>query len=280
MINFIKYQAQNLFSNDDQDDSLEFDDIIDYFKDFVKDGLQTGNRIVTKNIYIPSRFQEEPEEEQKAEQDEEETTKEEKKDEGKNTEQPAQNFDGKYYTYGRAGKYRDLGTNGRKFYQRYEFKSPVPINYTYKGKQLITMDIQELFKLEGLTTINNKKVRLNKDRKHPRTWGKNTGSYHRVIDKETGLVAAWDVSIVGGTLKDYDDLAKAMINNKNIYSWLALKGFGIFDEVRGTSMDKTGPHFHIGPDKGAQRDLYGFLKRFAPHYIKKGGVITRLIKRT
>ena len=135
------------------------------------------------------------------------------------------------------------------------------------------MDIQQLFKLEGLTKINNKKIRLNKDRKNPRTWGKNKASYHRIIDKDTGLVAAWDVSIVNGTLKDYDDLAKAMIENKNIYSWLALKGFGIFDEVRGTSTDKTGPHFHIGPDKGAQRDFYGFIKRFAPHYLREGGII-------
>lgn len=193
----------------------------------------------------------------------------------KPVESPKPIVDNGLYTYGWKGKWRPLTTNGRSFYQRYEFKSPLPIDYQYDGKPLVAMDIQELFKKEGLTSINGKKVRLNKDRKNPRTWGKNKGSWHRTIDKGTGLVTAWDVSIVNGTLKDYDALAKAMIDNKHIYSWLALKGFGIFDEVRGTSTDKTGPHFHIGPDSGAQTDFYGFIKQFAPHYLKRGGLVSR-----
>lgn len=120
------------------------------------------------------------------------------------------------------------------------------------NEDLKFIDIEDLLKQEGITSVNGKSIKFG-DR-NLRTWGKET-SNHRKKDPHTGYASARDISIVGGTIKDYEDLKNILINNITVRNWMTVKGWGIINEVTPEILSQTkgtGKHFHFGPDSWAK----------------------------
>lgn len=126
-----------------------------------------------------------------------------------------------------------------------------------EASSLIKIDIEDLLRSEGITSINGKKIKFGK--KELRSSNAKFGvknSWHKKRDPHTGNASARDISIIGGNMKDYADFKKVLLNNPRIRKYMAAKGWGIINEVTSAALKRTngtGPHFHFGPDKWAQR---------------------------
>lgn len=124
---------------------------------------------------------------------------------------------------------------------------------------LIKIDIEDLFKQEGLTSINGKKLRFGS--KEPRPNNAKYGSsksHHKEIDPHTGNANARDISITNGTTEDYEEFRKQILNNPRIMEYLFAKNWGILNELTLAAFKKygsTGPHLHFGEDVAAIRTL-------------------------
>lgn len=124
-------------------------------------------------------------------------------------------------------------------------------------KSLLSLDIEDLLKQEGITSINGKKINFGRKTKRPsnaRYGAKN--SYHKRIDPNTGYAAARDISISQGTNADYSTFKNILLNNKRVRTWMATHNWGIINEIIPQVMGRTkatGPHFHFGPDRWAKR---------------------------
>lgn len=84
-----------------------------------------------------------------------------------------------------------------------------------------------------------------------RTTGKPT-SHHRHRD-QWGYSAAIDVVPLDG---DYEGLKNKLLSSPEARNWFAKRGYGILNEIIPQVKNRTnatGNHFHIGPDKWAQR---------------------------
>lgn len=122
---------------------------------------------------------------------------------------------------------------------------------------LLRLDIEDLLKQEGITSINGKKIKFGrKTRRDPNASYGSKNSHHKRIDPNTGYAAARDISIIGGTNKDYNDFKNILLNNKRVRTWMATHNWGIINEIIPQVMGRTkatGPHFHFGPDRWAKR---------------------------
>lgn len=126
-------------------------------------------------------------------------------------------------------------------------------------KKIVTnlknIDIEDLLKREGITSVNGKQIKFGNKALRTSNIGSKT-SNHRRKDPDTGNAMARDISIVGGTTKDYQDFMKILISNENVKSYMSQKGWGIINEITPEILSKTGgtgPHFHFGPDTWAVR---------------------------
>lgn len=125
------------------------------------------------------------------------------------------------------------------------------------NKDLISIDISDLLKQEGITKINGKDILFGNPnlRKRGVTYG-SKNSHHYERDPLTGNANARDISIVGGTHKDYEDFKNILMSNPRVRQWLQQRNWGIINEIipQVTSQTKaTGPHFHFGPDRWARQ---------------------------
>lgn len=122
------------------------------------------------------------------------------------------------------------------------------VNQHKPNKDLLKLDIENLLKQEGITEINGKPIKFGN--KALRTSG-DPDSWHRKKDSQTGNASARDISIVGGTTKDYTDFKNILLNNQNVQNWMQAKGWGIINEITPEILSQTkgtGNHFHFGPD--------------------------------
>lgn len=148
-----------------------------------------------------------------------------------------------------------VSKSGRTSYILYKNYSPLPIDYVFNGKPLLSWDISDLMKARGITSVNGKGIKFGKSSRRTSSVG-SPNSYHRSIDRATGKAMARDISIYGGTHRDYDALRKAVLNDPVVRSWMNYKGWGIINEITRAALNKTGGtgnHFHFGPDRWAQR---------------------------
>lgn len=122
---------------------------------------------------------------------------------------------------------------------------------------LISIDIEDLLKQEGITEINGKKIRFgNKQLRAKNASFGVKNSHHKERDPHTGNANARDISIPGGTMVDYTEFRRRMLENPRIREWFKQKNWGIINEVTSAALKRTngtGPHFHFGPDKWARR---------------------------
>ena len=255
MIEYIKYQAPNLFNDneqEDQEDSFKFVDAFDYLKDFVSEGIQQGKNLITKTVYIPNRFQEDPEEVEEIQETEDEN-KEEKKEEKKVEPSAASNVNG--------------------FSEEYK-------------RHLLSLDIEDLLKSQGITHIGKKAIKFGRKGLRPQnaSYGAKN-SNHKKRDPHTGNAMARDISIPNGSDADYAAFRKMLLGNKKVRDWMVIKGWGIINEITTAALKRTrgtGRHFHFGPDRWAKRTWQAWINN--PNIpvttiCKEGGTLTHLEKR-
>ena len=136
----------------------------------------------------------------------------------------------------------------QSFEDIYSFEDFSISNQYKPNNDLLKLDIEDLLKQEGITEINGKPIKFGN--KALRTSG-NPNSWHRKKDSQTGNASARDISIVGGTSKDYSDFKNILLHNQNIQDWMQLKNWGIINEITPEILSQTkgtGNHFHFGPD--------------------------------
>ena len=128
---------------------------------------------------------------------------------------------------------------------------------------LVNVDIEDLLKQEGITSVNGKKIKFgSRSRRADNTSYGVKNSHHKEIDQHTGYANARDISIVGGTDKDYADFRKMLLDNDRIRQWFSQKKWGIINEITPYVMRRTnatGRHFHFGPDQWAVRTWRGWI---------------------
>lgn len=147
----------------------------------------------------------------------------------------------------------------------YDFEEAPSLNKTKVIKQspiqqnrfsnLVSIDIEDLFKREGITSINGKKIKFGSKALRTSSIGTKR-SHHRERDPHTGNANARDISIVGGTVKDYADLKNILLSNPTIRKYMQIKGWGVINEITPEILRQTGGtgmHFHFGPDIWARK---------------------------
>lgn len=127
----------------------------------------------------------------------------------------------------------------------------------FDSSSLIKIDIEDLLRQEGITSINGKAIKFGN--KAVRSANASYGvknSNHKKKDPHTGNAMARDISIVGGTTQDYADFRSKLLSNPKVVQWFDAKGWGIINEITPAVLRRTrgtGPHFHFGPDSWAKR---------------------------
>lgn len=138
-----------------------------------------------------------------------------------------------------------------------EGKVTTPVVDSNGNVDLVKIDIEDLFKQEGITTVNGKKINFGS--KDLRPANANYGaknSHHKERDPLTGYANARDISIENGNIDDYIAFRKAILENQKINDYLTQKKWGIINEITPeilTITKGTGNHFHFGPDQWAVR---------------------------
>lgn len=122
---------------------------------------------------------------------------------------------------------------------------------------LLGIDIEDLLRSEGITSINGKRIKFGNKRLRAANapYGVKN-SNHKRRDPYTGNAMARDISIIGGTTQDYADFRQVLLSNPRVVQYMATKGWGIINEITPAILARTrgtGPHFHFGPDRWAKR---------------------------
>lgn len=140
---------------------------------------------------------------------------------------------------------------------------PAPAAVVYNPSSLIRTDIEDLLRAEGITSVNGKSIKFgNKALRAANAKYGVKNSHHKERDPHTGNANARDISIVGGTDKDYADFRAMLLANDRVRSWFSAKNWGIINEITPAAMRRTnatGRHFHFGPDQWARRTWRGWL---------------------
>lgn len=132
-----------------------------------------------------------------------------------------------------------------------------PTKPSIDTRDLLSKDIEDIFKQAGITFINGK--RINFGSRAPRAKNAKFGaknSNHKKVDPHTGYAMARDISIAGGSLDDYTEFRRQIMSNELIRQYLDAKNWGIINEVTPQILARTrgkGAHFHFGPDTWARR---------------------------
>lgn len=128
---------------------------------------------------------------------------------------------------------------------------------------LIRLDIEDLLRQEGITSINGKKIKFgNKNLRAANASYGVKNSNHKRRDPYTGNAMARDISIIGGSTQDYQDFRTRLLSNPRVVQYLSTKGWGIINEITPSILRRTrgtGPHFHFGPDRWAKRTWQAWL---------------------
>lgn len=128
---------------------------------------------------------------------------------------------------------------------------------SFDSSSLIKIDIEDLLRQEGITSINGKAIKFgNKALRSANASYGVKNSNHKKKDPHTGNAMARDISIVGGTTQDYADFRSKLLSNPKVVQWFDTKGWGIINEITPAVLRRTrgtGPHFHFGPDSWAKR---------------------------
>lgn len=124
-------------------------------------------------------------------------------------------------------------------------------------ESLLKLDIEDLLRQEGITSINGKEIRFGDRSLRPSNSSVGVErSHHKESDPHTGYANARDISIANGTDQDYADFRAILLGNNRIRSWFQQKNWGILNELTPEIMSRTratGRHFHFGPDQSALR---------------------------
>ena len=122
---------------------------------------------------------------------------------------------------------------------------------------LLKIDIEDLLRSEGITSVNGKKIKFGNKNLRPANASYGVkNSNHKRRDPHTGNAMARDISIIGGTMNDYAEFRKILLNNQRVRDWMQIKNWGIINELTPAILSRTrgtGPHFHFGPDSWARR---------------------------
>lgn len=128
---------------------------------------------------------------------------------------------------------------------------------------LLGIDIEDLLRSEGITSINGKRIKFGNKGLRPANASYGVkNSNHKRRDPHTGNAMARDISIVGGTTQDYADFRRILLSNPRVVQYMATKGWGIINEVTSAILARTrgtAPHFHFGPDRWAKRTWNAWL---------------------
>lgn len=131
------------------------------------------------------------------------------------------------------------------------------------NQELLKIDIEDLLKQEGITSVNGKKIKFgNKNLRSANAPYGVKNSNHKRRDPHTGNAMARDISIIGGTMNDYAEFRKILLNNQRVRDWMQTKNWGIINELTPAILSRTrgtGPHFHFGPDSWARRTWSGWI---------------------
>lgn len=122
---------------------------------------------------------------------------------------------------------------------------------------LLCLDIEDLLRSQGITHVGKRAIKFGKKglRAKNASFGVKN-SWHKVLDPYTGNAMARDISIPGGSWLDYDQFRHMLLSNQKVRDWMAVKGWGIINEITTAAKSKTnatGNHFHFGPDRWAVR---------------------------
>ena len=123
-----------------------------------------------------------------------------------------------------------------------------------KAAITLDVDIQDLLESQGIVSINGKKIKFGSRAVRTSNIGSPT-SHHRERNPYTGYANARDISIVGGTIQDYEDLKRVLVSNPVVRKYMDQMQWGIINEVTPAILSLTGGtgmHFHFGPDKWAR----------------------------
>lgn len=128
---------------------------------------------------------------------------------------------------------------------------------------LLKIDIEDLLKSEGITSVNGKPIKFGNKNLRPQnaSYGAKN-SNHKKRDPHTGNAMARDISIIGGTTKDYADFRSILLSNPRVVQYMTTKGWGIINEITPAILARTngtGNHFHFGPDTWAKRTWKAWL---------------------
>lgn len=135
---------------------------------------------------------------------------------------------------------------------------------TYDPQELIKLDIEDLLRQEGITSINGKEIHFGSKELRSSTakYGVKR-SHHKERDPHTGHANARDISIRKGTDKDYADFRRVLLGNDRVRAWFQAKNWGIINELTREIMNDTnatGRHFHFGPDQWARKTWRGWMQ--------------------
>lgn len=156
---------------------------------------------------------------------------------------------------------KQYGNRVKKAYESVLNYLDIDMDY---DKDLIKIDIETLFKEEGLTSVNGKPLKFGNKKlrdKNASYGAKN--SNHKYVDPHTGNANARDISIINGDDNDYYEFRRLLLSNPRIVAYLEAKNWGIINEITLPILKKyggTGPHFHFGPDSAARRTWKTWLE--------------------
>lgn len=130
--------------------------------------------------------------------------------------------------------------------------------------RLLSLDIEDLLKQEGITHIGKKAIKFGRRGLRPKNANYGSkNSWHYVLDQYTGNASARDISIPNGTDADYAEFRRMLLSNERVRNWMTTKGWGIINELTPAALKKTkgtGRHFHFGPDRWAKRTWNTWLQ--------------------
>ena len=128
---------------------------------------------------------------------------------------------------------------------------------SFNSSELLGIDIEDLLKSEGITSINGKKIKFgNKNLRSSNARYGVKNSNHKKRDPHTGNASARDISIINGNPQDYAEFRRVLMSNPRVVAWMQAKNWGIINELTPAVLRRTngtGPHFHFGPDRWARK---------------------------
>lgn len=132
------------------------------------------------------------------------------------------------------------------------------------NSDLARIDIEDLLKQEGITSVNGKKIKFGRKTLRPQNASYGVkNSNHKKRDPYNGFANARDISIPGGSDADYTKFRQMLLSNPRVVEWFRLRKWGIINELTPAVLRRTngtGRHFHFGPDRWAVRTWNAWLQ--------------------